>query len=189
MHRYFIVYKPYKMISQFISPNDHRKLGELNFEFPEGTNAVGRLDNDSEGLLILTTDTKLTQRLLHPDKKHKRSYVVQVEKKVNDETIQKLCSGIDIFVKRKIGSYKTQPCVINLIDKPSNLAPRADTLMEHIPHSWLEFVLTEGKNRQIRKMCKAVRHKCRRLIRTRIEDLELGNMQPGEVRQIKQFSF
>jgi len=185
MHRYFIVYKPYKMISQFISPIAHRKLGELNFEFPEGTNAVGRLDNDSEGLLILTTDTGLTQRLLHPDKKHKRSYIVQVEKKVEEETLHKLCSGIEILVKGKKGSYITKPCTVTLIDKPHNLPPRADTLMEEIPHSWLEFVLIEGKNRQIRKMCRVVRHKCRRLIRTKIENLELGDMQPGEVREIE----
>ena len=80
LERYFITYKPYKMISQFISPYVQRKLGELDFDFPEGTNAVGRLDNDSEGLLILTTDKTLTNRLLHPTRKHKRSYVVQVEK-------------------------------------------------------------------------------------------------------------
>jgi len=70
------------MISQFVSPYVQRKLGELVFDFPEGTNAVGRLDDDSEGLLILTTDKSLTKRLLHPDRKHRRSYIVQVEKKL-----------------------------------------------------------------------------------------------------------
>ena len=186
LHRYFIVYKPYKMISQFISPIAHRKLGELDFDFPEGTNAVGRLDHHSEGLLILTTDGKLTQRLLHPEKKHKRNYIVQVEKVVNEETILKLSSGIDILVKGKKGSYTTQPCSVTVIDKPDNLPYREDELMKEIPQSWLEFVLTEGKNRQIRKMCRTVRHKCRRLIRTKIENLELGDMQPGEVREIEQ---
>lgn len=184
MHRYFIVYKPYKMISQFISPADLRKLGELDFVFPEGTNAVGRLDNNSEGLLILTTDTKLTQRLLHPDKKHKRSYVVQVEKTVSEETRQKLSSGIEILIKGKKGSYTTLPCTVNIIAKPIDLPKREDTFPEEIPHTWLEFILTEGKNRQIRKMCRLVRHKCWRLIRTKIEDLELGTMKPGEVREM-----
>lgn len=185
VERYFIVYKPYKMISQFISPYVQRKLGELDFNFPEGTNAVGRLDDDSEGLLILTTDKSLTKRLLHPNRKHKRNYIVQVEKKVTEEALYKLRNGIDILVKRK-GIYTTQPCEVNLIDKPSNLPPRNHSFREELPQSWLEFVLTEGKNRQIRKMCAAVKHDCKRLIRTKIENLELGNMLPGEVNEIGQ---
>jgi 23S rRNA pseudouridine2457 synthase len=185
MDRYFIIYKPYKMISQFVSPYDHRLLGDLDFDFPAGTNAVGRLDDDSEGLLILTTDKSLTKRLLHPDRKHKRNYIVQVERKVTEEAIQKLSNGLDILIKKK-GSYTTLPCEVNLIDKPENLPDRAHTFKEFLPHSWLEFVLMEGKNRQIRKMCSAVRHDCKRLIRTKIEDLELGTMQPGEVKEIEQ---
>ena len=186
MHRYFIVYKPYKMISQFISPITHRKLGELDFDFPVGTNAVGRLDHESEGLLILTTDSGLTQKLLHPSKNHSRSYIVQVDKVVNEETITRLSSGVEILLKGKKQSYTTKPCTVNLINKPPNLPPREDSLAENIPHCWLEFILTEGKNRQIRKMCRLVRHKCKRLIRTKIENLELGDMQPGEVREIEQ---
>ncbi len=174
------------MLSQFVSPIAHRKLGELNFDFPLGTNAVGRLDHHSEGLLILTTDTKLTQRLLHPEKKHKRNYVVQVEQIVNEETVVKLSSGIEILVKGKKGTYITQPCEVAIISKPTNLPDREDELKEIIPQSWLEFVLMEGKNRQIRKMCRIVRHKCKRLIRTKIEDLDLGDMQPGDVREIEQ---
>ncbi len=173
------------MISQFVSPYDHRLLGDLEFEFPEGTNAVGRLDDDSEGLLILTTDKSLTTRLLHPERKHKRNYIVQVERKVEAEAIQKLANGLDILIKKK-GSYTTQPCEVNLIEKPVNLPERAHAFKEFLPHSWLEFILMEGKNRQIRKMCSAVRHDCKRLIRTKIENLELGNMQPGEVKEIEQ---
>ena len=185
MDRYFIIYKPYKMISQFVSPYVQRKLGELNFNFPEGTNAVGRLDDDSEGLLILTTDKSLTKRLLHPDRKHKRNYIVQVEKKITEETVQKLRNGLEIIVKRK-GLYTTLPCEVNIIEKPANLPERAHAFREELPQSWLEFVLMEGKNRQIRKMCAAVRHDCKRLIRTKIENLELGDMQPGDVREIGQ---
>ncbi|MDP3556924.1 MAG: pseudouridine synthase [Bacteroidota bacterium] len=185
MERYFIIYKPYKMISQFISPYEQRKLGELNYIFPEGTNAVGRLDNDSEGLLILTTDKSLANRLLHPTRKHKRSYIVQVERKVEEHSLTKLREGLQIIVKRK-GFYITQPAEVNLIEKPANLPLREHPFRESLPHSWLEFVLTEGKNRQIRKMCGAVRHDCKRLIRTKIENLELGDMQPGEVREIEQ---
>lgn len=185
MDRYFVIYKPYKMISQFVSPYVHRLLGDLDFDFPEGTNAVGRLDDDSEGLLILTTDKSLTKRLLHPERKHKRNYIVQVERKVEAEAIEKLSNGLEILIKKK-GSYMTLPCEVTLIDKPENLPDRAHSFKEFLPHSWLEFVLMEGKNRQIRKMCSAVRHDCKRLIRTKIEDLELGEMQPGDVREIPQ---
>jgi len=173
------------MISQFVSPYVQRKLGELNYDFPEGTNAVGRLDDDSEGLLILTTDKSLTKRLLHPDRKHKRNYIVQVEKKIGEEALNKLRNGLEIIVKQR-GKYITQPCEVNVIEKPIDLPERAHSFREDLPQSWLEFVLMEGKNRQIRKMCAAVRHDCKRLIRTKIENLELGDMKPGDVREIGQ---
>jgi 23S rRNA pseudouridine2457 synthase len=181
--RYFIIYKPYKMVSQFVSPHSHPLLGDLNFNFPAGTNAVGRLDHDSEGLLILTTDKMLAKELLLPEKKHTRSYIAQVERIVDESSVSTIMSGLEIIIKRR-GIYKTLPCEVKIIPKPANLADRAYPFREFIPHSWLEFVLTEGKNRQIRKMCSAVRHDCKRLIRTKIENLELGNMQPGEVREI-----
>lgn len=171
------------MVSQFVSPYEQIKLGGLNFDFPEGTNAVGRLDYASEGLLILTTDNTLTGKLLHPSKQHKRAYIVQVAREVNDVTLQKLRSGIDILIKKK-GAYTTQPCEVNLIKKPVNIPEREDSLEEKIPQSWLSFILTEGKNRQIRKMCRISGHKCWRLIRTGIEDLTIDNMRPGEVREI-----
>jgi 23S rRNA pseudouridine2457 synthase len=174
------------MVSQFVSPYLQNKLGDLDFTFPQGTNAVGRLDDESEGLLILTTDKTLTQRLLHPNNNHKRNYTVQVEKIISDENITKLNTGIEILIKGQNRLYTTQACVVTRIDKPENLALRDKTLRDDLPQSWLEFELTEGKNRQIRKMCSAVRHKCRRLIRTKIENLELGIMQPGDVKEIEQ---
>lgn len=185
LNRYFIIYKPYKMISQFVSPYEQRLLGALDFDFPEGTHAVGRLDDESEGLLILTTDKSLTQKLLHPQKKHKRNYVVQVKRLVEEDTLKKLSLGIEIEIKTK-GVYLTEPCEVYLINTPDYLPPREPQVMEYEPHSWLEFVLTEGKNRQIRKMCKAVSHNCKRLIRTKIEDLTIEGMQPGEVKEMDQ---
>jgi 23S rRNA pseudouridine2457 synthase len=181
--RYFIVYKPYKMLSQFKSGYEQIKLGALDFCFPEGTNAVGRLDYKSEGLLILTTDGSLTKRLLHPARLHTRKYLVQVEKEVSEETLTKLRAGVEILVKLK-GAYTTKVCEVSLVGKPTDLPYRDEPLLERIPCSWLEFVLTEGKNRQIRKMCTATRHKCHRLIRTAIEDITIQGMQPGEVREI-----
>lgn len=183
MDRYFVIYKPYKMVSQFVSSHKVPLLGELNFEFPEGIHAIGRLDADSEGLLLLTTDKSMTGRLLHPKLKHKRTYIVQVEKVVTEEALLKLRTGVEILVKGR-GSYFTQPCEVNIIEKPQNLPERGHSYRENLPQSWLEITLTEGKNRQIRKMCTAVRHDCKRLIRWSIEDLELGNLQPGEVREL-----
>lgn len=185
MHRYFIIYKPYKMLSQFVSPYQHRLLGDLDFEFPPGTQAVGRLDEESEGLLILTTDKKLNKRLLLPERQHKRSYIVQVQKDISEENIRILRNGVEILIKQR-GAYITQSCEVQKITQPIKLADRADPITNFVPHSWLTFTLTEGKNRQIRKMCKAVGHKCLRLIRTRIENLGLEDMTPGEVREIKQ---
>jgi 23S rRNA pseudouridine2457 synthase len=182
--RYFVIYKPYNMLSQFVSPYAHRLLGDLDFDFPEGTHAVGRLDEHSEGLLILTTDKTLTRRLLHPEKKHLRHYLVQVQHLVEPLTLQVLSHGLEIEVKKK-GTYQTQPCVVQLIEPPLHLPEPEQPLHNFIKYSWLEFILTEGKNRQIRKMCKTVNHRCKRLIRTRINNLELGSMQPGEVIEMK----
>lgn len=171
------------MVSQFISPHKKRLLCDLEYVFPEGTNAVGRLDDDSEGLLILTNDKSLVGKLMHPDRKVEKRYVVQVEKVVTPEKLEVLKSGVDILVKGK-GLYRTKDCEVSIIEKPAYLPPRAHSFREDLAQTWLEFVLKEGKNRQIRKMCSAVRHDCKRLIRTHIADLNIIGMQPGEVKPI-----
>jgi 23S rRNA pseudouridine2457 synthase len=184
MHRYFVVYKPYRMISQFISPYpSQRLLRDLEFRFPEGTHAVGRLDEKSEGLLILTTDKSVTRRLLHPSKEHIRKYLVHVQREVSEQSLKQLQDGISILLK-KVGNYTTQPCGVKLLEAAPALAEREDAYKEYFPHTWLEFVLTEGKNRQIRKMCEAVKHRVKRLVRTHIEDLSIEGFLPGEVREI-----
>lgn len=182
--RYFVIYKPYKMVSQFVSSHKLRLLCDLDYTFPEGTNAVGRLDNDSEGLLILTNDKSLTAKLMHPDRKRSKRYVVQVEKMVTEEKLNILRNGVDILVKGK-GEYRTKDCEVNIIEKPLYLPERGHPFREDLPQTWLEFVLKEGKNRQIRKMCSAVRHDCKRLVRTHIEGLDIIGMQAGEVREIE----
>jgi 23S rRNA pseudouridine2457 synthase len=186
--RYFVIYKPYKMVSQFVSSHKVRLLCDLDYDFPEGTHAVGRLDNDSEGLLILTTDKSLTAKLMHPDKKRSKRYVVQVEKVVTEDKLNMLRSGVDILVKGR-GAYHTKECEVNIIEKPDYLPPRGHEFRADLPQSWLEFILREGKNRQIRKMCSAVRHDCKRLIRTHIEDLNIIGMQSGEVREMERNEF
>ncbi len=187
-NRYFIIYKPYKMVSQFISPDNVNLLGALDFDFPEGTHAIGRLDNNSEGLLILTTNKKVTRLLFLSEETHKRTYVVQVERKVSAETLDKLRNGVDIRVKGG-GFYKTAPCEVDIIEKPIGLPKRAHEFREDLPHTWLRMTLTEGKFHQIRKMVSSVYHDCKRLIRISIEDLELGDLQPGGVREIEETEF
>lgn len=172
------------MLSQFVSPYEHRLLGDLDFDFPPGTSAVGRLDEPSEGLLILTTDKTLGKRLLPPERGHSRRYLVLVDREVSDDTLQQLRGGIHILVKGK-GGHTTQPCGVERVLRPDWLPVRENDLYERLPHTWLEFELKEGKNRQIRKMCAAVRHKCRRLVRTYIVDLGLVDLRPGEVRELQ----
>lgn len=187
-NKYYIIYKPYKMVSQFVSPDKVNLLGDLDFDFPEGTHAIGRLDNNSEGLLILTTNKRVTKLLFESEKPHKRTYVVQVEKKVTPEALQKLREGITIRVKGG-GYYVTTSCEVDIIEKPIGLPDRQHAFRQDLPHSWLLMTLTEGKYHQIRKMVSSVYHHCKRLIRISIEDLELGDMKPGEVREIEETEF
>jgi 23S rRNA pseudouridine2457 synthase len=187
-HRYFIINKPYKMVSQFISPDNVRLLGDLDFDFPEGTHAIGRLDNNSEGLLLLTTNKKITRLLFLGDVPHKRTYLIQVEKIVSPETLKKLRTGVPIRVKGG-GDYLTSPCEVEIIEKPEYLWQRLHEFRDDLPQTWLKMTLTEGKFHQIRKMVSHVYHDCKRLIRVSIEELELGDLQPGEVKEIGEEEF
>jgi 23S rRNA pseudouridine2457 synthase len=176
------------MVSQFISPDKVNLLGDLDFDFPEGTHAIGRLDNHSEGLLILTTDKRVTKLLFSSEIPHKRTYLVQVEKIVSAETLEKLRTGIPIIVDEgKI--YTTAPCEVEIVGRPKSIAPREHEYRLDLPQTWLKLTLTEGKFHQVRKMVSSVYHHCKRLIRISIEDLELGDMKPGEVREIGQEEF
>lgn len=187
-HRYFIINKPYNMVSQFVSSHKVKLLGDLDFDFPKETHAVGRLDSNSEGLLILTTNKKVTKLLFESDAKHKRTYLVQVENVVSNEALQQLRTGVTIRVKGG-GDYITAACTANLIQKPENLFTAGYKSSEYKTYSWLLLSLTEGKFRQVRKMVAAVRHPCKRLIRVAIEDLTLGDLQPGCVKEIEENDF
>ncbi|MCW3112133.1 MAG: rRNA pseudouridine synthase [Segetibacter sp.] len=186
--RYFIINKPYNMVSQFVSSHKVNLLGDLGYPFPEGTHAVGRLDTNSEGLLILTTNKKVTRLLFEGEVKHKRTYLLQVEKKVSEETLQKLRSGVTIRVKGG-GDYVTTPCEAELVEKPESLFKGGYKTSEYKTYSWLMLSLTEGKFRQVRKMAAAVKHPCKRLIRVAIEDLQLGDLQPGGVKELNERDF
>jgi 23S rRNA pseudouridine2457 synthase len=187
-HRYFIIYKPHNMVSQFVSNRVERLLGDLDFTFPEGIHAIGRLDKDSEGLLILTTNKKITRLLFQSKEPHKRVYLVQVRYIVTEEDLLKLRTGVEIQVSGG-GYYLTPPCDVDLINEPEGILPADFPISTYQPYSWLRITLTEGKFRQVRKMVEAVRHRCVRLIRESIEDLHLLGLKPGEVKEINERDF
>jgi 23S rRNA pseudouridine2457 synthase len=187
-HRYFILYKPVDMVSQFKSKDNVRLLGEIDFDFPEGTHAIGRLDKDSEGLLLLTTDKKVTRLLFQGKQPHKRTYVVQVKNVMSEETAAQLSAGISISAAKGL-SFTTTPCSVELIDKPIYIHTALIPLHEKVKNSWVSITLTEGKFHQVRKMVAAVRHKCVRLIRVSIEDLHIDGIDPGEVKEVSRDYF
>jgi 23S rRNA pseudouridine2457 synthase len=186
--RYFILNKPFNMVSQFKSSHRVNLLGDLDFSFPEGTHAIGRLDNHSEGLLILTTNKKVTRLLFQGEKPHTRTYLVQVKNVVSDESLHRLKTGVRFRI-RENEYHTTTPCDVSIVEKPENLFKREEELMDYPPYTWLRISLTEGKFHQVRKMIAAIRHKCIRLIRVSIEDLSLEDLQPGKVREIKEKDF
>lgn len=187
-HRYFILHKPCNMVSQFESSHDVVLLGDINFEFPEGTHAIGRLDNHSEGLLLLTTNKTITKKLFQGPVAHERKYLVWVKHTVPPETLEKLRSGVSIKIKGGI-YYTTLPCYVNIVSNPSDYIKLPKDKVEYVSSTWLMMTLIEGKYHQVRKMVDAVGHKCKRLIRVAIEDIKLEGLQPGEVREIEEEEF
>lgn len=187
-HRYFLLHKPYNMVSQFVSTHKVRLLGDINFDFPEGTHAIGRLDKDSEGLLLLTTDKRITRLLFQGKQPHTRTYLVQVKRTVTQETVQILSAGVAISSSFD-QQVMTQPCLVKLLEHEPLVSPPLIPLHPKVLNSWLEISLTEGKFHQVRKMVGAVKHPCIRLIRTSIEDISLGDLQPGEVKEVDEDYF
>jgi 23S rRNA pseudouridine2457 synthase len=175
---YYKIYKPYGMLSQFSDSKGRQTLKNL-YNFPEKVYPVGRLDSDSEGLLLLTDDKSLTEFLLNPANNHKREYLVQVEGIPSAKELEPMQKGVTI----KGG--KTKPANIEIIPAPS-LPPRIPPIRfrKNVPESWLRIILTEGKNRQIRKMTAAMGFPTLRLVRIRIENISLGNMYPGDVKRL-----
>ena len=176
------------MVSQFVSTHKVGLLGDLDFDFPEDIHAIGRLDNHSEGLLILTTNKKVTRLLFSGDTAHERTYLVQVSNVLSDESLEKLRTGVAIKIKTG-ETYITGPCKVAIVKNPEKLFDLGERLTAYPPFTWILITITEGKYHQVRKMIAALRHKCKRLIRVSIEDLELGDLKPGAVREIEESSF
>lgn len=189
MHRHFRIYKPYGYLSQFITNQRNRRnkrlLGEL-FCFPDNTMAIGRLDEDSEGLLLLTTDGKVSAEITGSGVE--KEYYVQVDGVIDQAAVGLLRNGVEIGIN---GSrYVTRPCEAELLSSRPSLPPRSKPIRDdrHGPTSWITITLTEGKFRQVKKMTAAVGYPTLRLIRVRIGSEVLGNMEAGEVREVPEFS-
>jgi 23S rRNA pseudouridine2457 synthase len=154
------------------------------FDVPSNVYPVGRLDYDSEGLLILTDDKKLNNYLLNPLNKHKREYWVQVEGDILKEQIDLMEQGVEININGKI--YRTKKCLAKNFLQPPMVNTRNPPIRfrKSVPDSWIKIILTEGKNRQVRKMTAAVGCPTLRLIRYRIEEITLENLHPGEMKNL-----
>jgi 23S rRNA pseudouridine2457 synthase len=183
--RYFIVYKPFQMLSQFSDPvGGKRTLGEL-YEFPRDVYPVGRLDEDSEGLLLLTNDPRQNQRWLGQGME--KEYYAQVEGIPTAEAMQQLRRGVDIRVRKK--THRTLPAEAKILDPAPELPPRVPPIRyrKNVPDTWIALTLREGKNRQVRRMTAKVGFPTLRLVRWRMGPHTLAGMEAGEVREVDSF--
>ena len=182
LHRHFMIYKPYGFLSQFVYEQKRKKklLGVLH-DFPDGTMAIGRLDEDSEGLLLLTTDGKVSQAVR--SKKVLKEYYVQVDGIITDEAIDLLKKGVEIGFDGE--KYTTLPCEAKKIENP-NFEIRSKKVRDdrHGPTTWASITVSEGKFRQVRKMTAAVGFPTLRLVRVRVGNVHLNQMKSGEVVEI-----
>jgi 23S rRNA pseudouridine2457 synthase len=185
-HRHFIHHKPYGYLCQFVCELPKKKLVGSLFDFPEGTMAIGRLDEQSEGLLLLTTDGQISEyiRSRHIEKE----YYAQVDGFITDEAIEELKCGVEIGI-RDI-KYRTLPCKVSRLTNDPGFAPRTRKIRDdrHGPTSWISITLTEGKYRQVRKMTAAAGFPTLRLVRVRIGNICLAELKAGDVTEVKQFA-
>lgn len=201
-YRYLIFYKPFDVLTQFSQPSDSARL-HLDRESTHNVESsathpktlkdfisvpevypVGRLDRDSEGLLLLTNHGQLQHRLSDPQFQHSRTYWVQVEGSPTDADLEPLRQGIEIRIQKK--RHRTRPATVGLLPQEPILPPRQPPIRfrKSVPTSWLEITLTEGRNRQVRRMTAAIGFPTLRLVRVAIAQLQLGALQPGEWREL-----
>ena len=182
--RYFIIYKPYQVLTQFSHEGNKQTLKDF-FDVPSDVYPVGRLDYDSEGLLILTNDKTLNHQLLNPKFRHEREYWAQVDGAITNEAIDQLKSGTDINTDGK--TYRTKKCFAGIFEEEPGVHERNPPIRfrKNIPAPWVKIILHEGKNRQVRKMLAAVGFPVLRLIRVRIGNIEVQDLRPGEMIAVK----
>ena len=180
-HQYLLFHKPYNVLSQFTRKDDSPGALTLKDFIPvPGVYPVGRLDRDSEGLMLLTDNGPLQHRLSHPRYGHERTYWVQVEGIPAPAALEQLARGVTIQ------GYRTRPCRVTLLPEAPPLPPRVPPIRvrQRIPTSWLSLTLEEGKNRQVRRMTAAVGYPTLRLVRQAIAQLQLGSLGPGQWRPV-----
>ena len=185
MNKYFSVYKPFNVLSQFSTEGEKKTLKDI-FAVPKDVYPVGRLDYDSEGLLILTNDKRLNSQSLNPFHSHEREYWVQVEGTPTPTVIGKLAAGMEINIEGKL--YRTKRCKAELFAIAPSVPERNPPIRfrKNIPDSWIRLTLTEGKNRQVRKMTAKIGHPTLRLIRYRIEKMTIEGLNPYEMKMYSQ---
>ncbi|MBS9384653.1 MAG: rRNA large subunit pseudouridine synthase E [Dolichospermum sp. BR01] len=178
-NRYIIFHKPYGVLSQFTQESPKHITLKEYIDVPD-VYAVGRLDWDSEGLLLLTNDGQLQHRLAHPRFGHQRTYWAQVERIPDLDAINQLQSGVEIQ------DYRTRPAQVRLLLEEPSVVQRIPPIRfrKSIPTAWLEMTLTEGKNRQVRRMTAAVGFPTLRLIRISIGNIQLDDLSPGQWREL-----
>jgi len=186
-HYHFKIFKPHGFLSQFVpEPRKKKKLlGEL-FNFPDKTMAIGRLDHDSEGLLLLTTDGMMSYKIR--DKGIEKEYYVQVDGEITEDAMSQLQNGVEITVNGT--KYLTLPCKAFKLKNEPKLPTRGRNIRDarHGPTSWISITLCEGKKRQIRKMTAAVGFPTLRLVRVRIGNIHVDSMVPGDVVTLPNFN-
>ena len=176
---YVIFHKPYGCLSQFTGEKGQKTLAD--FQLPKNIYTIGRLDKDSEGLLLLTNNGQVQHLLSHPKHEHKKTYCVHVEGDIDVDSINQLQKGV------VIKGYKTKACKVEKISPP-DVSPRNPPIRERksIPTSWIKIILTEGKNRQVRRMTAHVGYPTLRLIRVQIENLKLDNLPVGRWKYVRE---
>lgn len=179
MKSYILFYKPFGVLSQFTRENNYKALCDFG-PFPKDIYAAGRLDADSEGLLLLTNDNAVKHRLMDPEFGHERTYSVQVEGIPDDDALLRLRDGV------LIGKRRTKPAFVRKYDLDPSFPERSVPIRfrKDVPTAWIEIKLREGRNRQVRKMTASVGHPTLRLVRTSIAFLTLDGLQPGKYRKL-----
>ncbi|UTW62335.1 pseudouridine synthase [bacterium SCSIO 12741] len=185
--RYYVLYKPFGYVSRFTDEDGNPGLGRI-LDVEKDVYPVGRLDKDSEGLLILTNDPGVNAQLLRAENEHPKTYLVQVEGEITSEALSQLEAGITIRIKKQ--DYTTLPAKAERVDSPT--LPDRDPpirFRKNVPTSWISLQLIEGKNRQVRRMTAAVGFPTLRLVRAASGNLKLPPLQPGEYTAIDQADF
>ncbi|KIC92160.1 pseudouridine synthase [Flavihumibacter sp. ZG627] len=188
MLHYFALYKPFEVLTQFSSEGNKKTLKDI-IDVPTDVYPVGRLDYDSEGLLLLTNDKGVNAALLQPSKRREKSYFVQLEGEITPDAISELKKGVNISINNKL--HHTLPAKVISLSKAPSLPERNPPIRfrKNIPTSWISLSIREGKNRQVRKMTASVGFPTLRLVRYRIGGMNIEGWYPGELRSFTREEF